>query len=154
MHGRPQKQEETRAAVIGYCKEDWTKTEAFGQVEEQLSRIRSGWGVCMHGHIDSICVPAQKVGSNGEMSRWRQARVGRQARQWLADGSVEFQQISSESLPTTGHPVTASDPAGTWLPKLPGPKPGLLPTARAGREKQANSTAAWVPYLRAMRKGQ
>lgn len=104
MHGRPQKQEETRAAVIGHCEEDWTKTEAFRQVEEHLSRVRSGWGVCMHGHIDTICVPAQKVGSNGEMSRWRQARVGRQARQWLADGSVEFQQISSESLPTTWSP--------------------------------------------------
>lgn len=35
--------------------------------------------MCMHDHMDSISVPAQKVGSNREMSRWRQASVGRQA---------------------------------------------------------------------------
>lgn len=48
--------------------------------EEPLSRARGGCVcMCMHDPIDSICVPAQKVGRNGGMSRWRQASVGRQA---------------------------------------------------------------------------
>lgn len=94
-------------------------------------------------------------------------QAGRQARQWLADDSAEFQQISSESLPTTwSGPVTAFRPCRNWLPKLPGPnlsltpqetgkgKSSLPPTARAGRERQASSTAEWSPCLRAMRKGQ
>lgn len=41
MHGRTQTQEETRAAVLGHCEEDWTKTSSRAD-EEQLARARAG----------------------------------------------------------------------------------------------------------------
>lgn len=110
MHGRTQTQEETRAAVLGHCKEDRTKTSGWAG-EEQLARA-GGEDVCMHDHIDSICVLAWKLGSNGEMSGWSQASAGRQARQWLAGDSAE-------SLPTTwSGPVIAFRPCRNMVTKI------------------------------------